>query len=127
MGTALAADPAQPSGRAVTGLLIEADHRCSLLTAAHRSAEANAAARVSTACCGLLRPCPMTRQRPVRGGRGRAAESYRGTVGRSSYPRAVIIDSKSVKATEMGRPAGYNGGKKIKGRNRQLLVDTKGT
>ncbi|HSX79821.1 MAG TPA: transposase, partial [Candidatus Saccharimonadia bacterium] len=42
-------------------------------------------------------------------------------------PSAVCIDSQSVKTTEMGGPErGYDGGKKINGRKRHLLVDTLG-
>jgi Transposase DDE domain len=53
-------------------------------------------------------------------------ESYRRTIGRSPQPTAAIIDSQSVKTSEMGGPRGYDGGKKIKGRKRHLLVDTQG-
>jgi putative transposase len=54
-------------------------------------------------------------------------ESYRRTIGRNPQPTAAIIDSQSVKTTEMGGPRGYDGGKKINGRKRHLLVDTQGT
>jgi transposase len=53
-------------------------------------------------------------------------ESYRHAIGRSPQPTAGIIDSKSAKTTEVGRPRGYDGGKKINGRKRHLLVDTQG-
>jgi putative transposase len=53
-------------------------------------------------------------------------ESYRRTIGRNPQPTAAIIDSQSVKTSEMGGPRGYDGGKKIKGRKRHLLVDTHG-
>ena len=47
--------------------------------------------------------------------------------GRESTPSAACIDSQSVKTTEIGGPErGYDGGKKIKGRKRHLLVDTIG-
>src|SRR5262245_17030549 len=47
--------------------------------------------------------------------------------GREPTPSAACIDSQSGKTTEMGGPErGYDGGKKINGRKRHLLVDTLG-
>lgn len=47
--------------------------------------------------------------------------------GREASPSAVCIDSQSVKTTEIGGDdRGYDGGKKIKGRKRHLVVDTLG-
>jgi len=47
--------------------------------------------------------------------------------GREPTPSAVCMDSQSVKTTEMGGPErGDDGGKKINGRKRHLLVDTLG-
>ena len=47
--------------------------------------------------------------------------------GREPTPSAACIDSQSVKTTEVGGDGrGYDGGKKIKGRKRHLLVDTLG-
>jgi putative transposase len=47
-------------------------------------------------------------------------------VGRDQTPSAACIDTQTVKGTEMGGPVGYDGGKKIKGRKRHILVDTLG-
>jgi len=54
-------------------------------------------------------------------------EQTRVEAGREPTPSAACIDSQSVKTTEMGGPErGYDGGKKINGRKRHLLVDTLG-
>jgi putative transposase len=50
----------------------------------------------------------------------------RNEAGREETPSVACIDTQSVKSTEMGGRVGYDGGKKIKGRKRHILVDTLG-
>jgi putative transposase len=53
-------------------------------------------------------------------------EQVRREAGRQAQPSLAIIDSQSVKTTEAGGEHGFDGGKKINGRKRHILVDTMG-
>ena len=46
--------------------------------------------------------------------------------GKKPTPTAAIIDSQTVKTTEVGGPKGYDGAKKTNGRKRHIVVDTLG-
>ena len=50
----------------------------------------------------------------------------RETLGREASPTAGAIDTQSVKTTESGGPRGFDAGKKVKGRKREIVVDTEG-
>ncbi len=53
-------------------------------------------------------------------------ERVRRQAGRHPQPSAGIVASQSIKTTGVGGARGYDGGKKVNGRKRHLLVDTQG-
>ena len=53
-------------------------------------------------------------------------EQVREQAGRQVQPSAASVDSQSVKTTAVGGERGFDGGKQVKGRKRNFLVDTMG-
>ena len=53
-------------------------------------------------------------------------ETLREQAGRERKPSAAVLDSQTVKTVEGGAQRGYDGGKKLFGRKRHLIVDTLG-
>lgn len=56
----------------------------------------------------------------------RLRQQWRLRLGRHAQPSAAVLDSQSTRHSPQGGQAGFDAGKKVKGRKRHLLVDTLG-
>ena len=56
----------------------------------------------------------------------RLRQQWRERVGKAPEPTAAIIDSQSTRSTAQGGNTRFDAGKKVKGRKRNLVVDTLG-
>jgi transposase len=56
----------------------------------------------------------------------RLREQWRARMGRSNEPTAAVIDAQSNRSSPQGGESGFDAGKKVKGRKRNLVVDTMG-
>jgi transposase len=86
---------------------------------------ADAASRLPEVAVGLQLFSPVEKGRHLATDQ-RCSPLSGSATGRKPEPTAGIIDSQSVKTTEMGGPRGYDAGKKVMGRKRNILVDVLG-
>lgn len=56
----------------------------------------------------------------------RLREQWRQRLGRHQAPTAAVLDSQSNRSSPQGGEAGFDAGKKVKGRKRHIVVDTLG-
>lgn len=56
----------------------------------------------------------------------RLREQWRSRMGRTSTPTVAIIDAQSTRTSPQSGESGFDAGKKVKGRKRNLVVDTMG-
>jgi putative transposase len=56
----------------------------------------------------------------------RLRQQWRSRMGRAIEPTAAIIDAQSTRTSPQGGESGFDAGKKVKGRKRNLVVDTMG-
>ena len=56
----------------------------------------------------------------------RLRELWRNREERAPEPTAAVLDAQSTRNSPQGGPSGYDAGKKVKGRKRNLVVDTLG-
>lgn len=56
----------------------------------------------------------------------RLRQQWRDRIGKAPEPTAAIIDAQSTRSTAQGGNTGFDAGKKVKGRKRNIIVDTLG-
>lgn len=56
----------------------------------------------------------------------RLRQMWRAREERDAMPSAAVLDAQSTRSSPQGGPVGYDAGKKVKGRKRNLIVDTLG-
>ena len=56
----------------------------------------------------------------------RLREQWRSREARENAPTGAVLDAQSTRTSPQGGPSGYDAGKKVKGRKRNLVVDTLG-
>lgn len=56
----------------------------------------------------------------------RLRQMWRAREERDAMPSAAVLDAQSTRSSPQGGPTGYDAGKKVKGRKRNLVVDTLG-
>jgi transposase len=54
----------------------------------------------------------------------RLRQQWRSRIGRTDAPTAAVIDAQSNRSSPQGGESGFDAGKKVKGRKRNLVVDT---
>ena len=125
VGDPRAAGAAAQAGRPAADASPARDRRRDALRAARRRGLAVAAARVPAVADRLPLLPPVADERHLGADQRRPARAGPGPGRATPQPSGAILDSQSGQTTERG-VRGYDGGKKVSGRKRHILVDTDG-